>query len=275
MTTTGPHVHDDELAAYVDDELPPARALDVAEHLTACADCSAAYEAMLATVARLREDLVYYPAPDTLRVRVRAALRESARSESARRETAPASHDEARPAPAPARTYGRRRWALGVAAAVALAAVSSGATLVATRAGEGATRVEQEVVASHIRSLMPDHLTDVRSNDQHNVKPWFNGRLDFSPTVPRLDSLGFPLLGGRLDYVGGRPVAVVVYGRRKHVINAYSWPASGGDTREARDEENGYHTLHWRDGGVEHWLVSDLNPSELAQFAGLLRAAPR
>jgi anti-sigma factor RsiW len=274
MTTTGPHVRD-ELAAYVDDELPPARARDVAEHLTACADCSAAYEAMLATVARLREDLVYYPAPDTLRVRVRAALRESAHRESARRESArreTASHDDTRPAPTRDR---RRRWLPSVAAAVALAAVSSGATLVATRAREGGARVEQEVVASHIRSLMPDHLTDVRSNDQHNVKPWFNGRLDFSPAVPRLDSLGFPLLGGRLDYVGSRPVAVVVYGRRKHVINAYSWPAPGDDTGDARDEANGYHTLHWRAGGVEHWLVSDLNPSELAQFAGLLRAAPR
>jgi len=289
LSPAGPHVHD-VLAAYVDDELPPGRALAVADHLTTCAECSAAYEAMLTTVARLREDLVYYSAPDTLRVRVRAALRETARRETARMEIASAMDAPAIDAPAidaPAeetpdggarhadRRLLRRRvgWRWGAAAAVALAAVSSGTTLVAARARESGARVEREVVASHIRSLMPDHLTDIRSNDQHNVKPWFNGRLDFSPSVPRLDSLGFPLLGGRLDYVGGRPVAVVVYGRRQHVINVYAWPTTGGDAGESLDQSNGYHALHWRAGGVERWAVSDLNAAELAQFTALLRRA--
>jgi anti-sigma factor RsiW len=162
-----------------------------------------------------------------------------------------------------------------VAASLTLMALSSGATLLATHARRGGDRVRQEILASHIRSLMPDHLTDVRSNDQHNVKPWFNGRLDFSPTVPRLDPQGFPLLGGRVDYVGGRPVAVVVYGRRQHVINVFSWPTTDGDAGVTSAASHGYHTLRWREGGVERWAVSDLNAAELGQFVGLLREAPR
>jgi anti-sigma factor RsiW len=146
--------------------------------------------------------------------------------------------------------------------------------MVATSRGAPDAPVAEAVLASHIRSLMPEHLTDVRSNDQHNVKPWFNGRLDFSPTVPRLDEQGFPLLGGRLDYVHGRPVAVVVYGRRQHVINVFSWPAS--DDRAATPEprsRNGYNLERWRQGGVEYWAVSDLNSAELQTFAELLRRA--
>jgi anti-sigma factor RsiW len=118
---------------------------------------------------------------------------------------------------------------------------------------------------------MPDHLTDVRSSDQHNVKPWFNGRLDYSPTVPRLDERGFPLIGGRIDYVGGRPVAVIVYGRRQHMINVYAWPTREADAAPTATAENGYNILHWRSGGTERWVVSDLNAEELRAFAALLR----
>jgi anti-sigma factor RsiW len=257
------HVHH-VLGAYVDDELPADQAAAIAGHLTVCADCSAAYESTLATVATLREGLVHYSAPDTLRVRVRAALRDAARADA----TLPAA---APPAPR------RRPWASRWAAAAALVLLSSGTTLVATRAISGARRndaiVEREVLASHIRSLMPAHLTDVQSNDQHNVKPWFDGRLDFSPTVPRLDDQGFPLLGGRLDYVAGRPVAVVVYGRRQHAINVFSWPTSAGDVGASTAASRGYNAVHWRAGGVEQWVVSDLNATELAGFAKLLRGA--
>jgi anti-sigma factor RsiW len=271
------------LAAYVDDELPPARAAAVAGHLTACRECSAAYEAMLTTVATLQEALVHYPAPDTLRVRVRASLRDAMKHQIALRDALPdtdAAPLVGEPAGAPlARPDARRRprawWGWGVAASLTLAALSSGATLLATRAWQGGARVQEEVLASHIRSLMPDHLTDVRSNDQHNVKPWFNGRLDFSPAVARLDAEGFPLLGGRVDYLGGRPVAVVVYGRRQHVINAFSWPTGDGDAGTTAASSRGYHALRWREGGLEHWVVSDLNAAELEQFVGLLRRAPR
>ena len=118
---------------------------------------------------------------------------------------------------------------------------------------------------------MPGHLTDVASNDQHNVKPWFNGRVNMSPDVPRLDSLGFPLIGGRLDYVDGRNVAVVVYMRRQHVINVFSWPASGAAEQTAESSSsNGYHLLRARHNGMEVWIVSDLNEAELKDFARTL-----
>jgi anti-sigma factor RsiW len=255
---TSAHVGE-SLGAYVDGELAPDRAMEIAEHLTTCAECSHEYDAMLVTVRTAREGLARYQAPDVLRARIRASLRE---------ETAPA---VARVAPST-----RRAWRIpwnAVAAALVIAVASSGVTMVASRRASDSP-VAQEVLASHIRSLMPEHLTDVRSNDQHNVKPWFNGRLDFSPTVPRLEEQGFPLIGGRVDYVHGRPVAVVVYGRRQHVINVFSWPASDdGAIAPAPRTQNGYNLEHWRQGGVEHWAVSDLNATELQTFAALLRRA--
>ncbi|MEO7455035.1 MAG: anti-sigma factor, partial [Gemmatimonadaceae bacterium] len=128
------------------------------------------------------------------------------------------------------------------------------------------------VLASHIRSLMPEHLTDVRSSDQHNVKPWFNGRTDFSPAVPRLEEQGYPLIGGRVDYMHGRPVAVVTYGRRQHIINVFSWPGGpGSDARIEEQARNGYNLLHWRHANVEYWAASDLNAAELGQFVTLLK----
>jgi anti-sigma factor RsiW len=246
------------LDAYVDGELSPPEAMAVAEHLTTCEECAGVYERLLTTVRTLRDGLVKYRAPDLLRARVRSALRE-----------------EVQPATPVRETKARRRvhvpWR-ALAAALVLMVASSGITFVATRdhvSAESITR--DEVLTSHIRSLMPAHLTDVASNDQHNVKPWFNGRLDFSPSVPRLEDAGFPLLGGRLDYVRGRPVAVVVYGRRQHVINVFSWPAdASGDATRTLTTSHGYNLLHWRTGGVEHWVVSDLNAMELQQFAALL-----
>jgi anti-sigma factor RsiW len=114
---------------------------------------------------------------------------------------------------------------------------------------------------------MPGHLTDVASTNQHNVKPWFNGRIDLSPVVPSLDSAGFPLIGGRLDYVDGRAVAAVVYARRQHMINVYSWPSGGQDLRPIEaGAEKGYHLMRWRRDGIEAWAVSDLNRAELAEF---------
>jgi anti-sigma factor RsiW len=246
------------LSAYVDGELPPDEATAVAEHLASCAACSRDYDAMVATVRTLREGLVRFHAPDLLRARVRTALRE---------EQEPA-------ASTPTVRRGSRVAWRTVAAAMAIAVASSGVTLVATGRRAAPESASAEVLASHIRSLMPEHLTDVRSSDQHNVKPWFNGRLDFSPAVPRLEDQGFPLLGGRVDYVRERPVAVVVYGRRQHIINAFSWPVDeGGDVGiGAPHSRHGYNMLHWRSGGVEHWVASDLNAAELRQFVGLLQS---
>ena len=253
------HTTHEALSAYIDGELTPDRAREVAEHLTNCTPCSMEYETLLATVAALRANLERYEAPDVLRVRVRTAIAAT-----------PSVTEEGRDLPkAPARR--RWGWSAGIAAALIVsAALGSGITLLASRDRTGPPDVASEILASHVRSLMPDHLTDVRSSDQHNVKPWFNGRLDYSPTVPRLEEQGFPLVGGRVDYVGGRPVAVVVYSRRQHMINVFSWPTRLGDSPFATTATNGYNMIRWRSGGVERWVVSDLNANELRSFAGLL-----
>jgi len=251
----------ESLNAYVDGELTPDAALAVSDHLATCARCSTEYNAVLTTVAALRGGLERYRAPDVLRARVRAAIASRA--------------DEPAPVTTPP-TRRRMPWARAsalAAAAVVCVALGSGATLLAGKRSTGMTRIEAEVFASHVRSLMPDHLTDVHSSDQHNVKPWFNGRLDFSPNVTRLDDEGFPLIGGRLDYIGDRPVAAIVYGRRQHIINVFSWPADGGDAPMTSTSSHGYTMLQWRSGGYERWIVSDVNAGELHAFADLLRRA--
>src|SRR2546422_10613868 len=129
-------------------------------------------------------------------------------------------------------------------------------------------------LTSHIRSLMPGHLTDVPSSDQHTVKPWFNGKLDFSPPVFDFAGRDYPLIGGRLDYVGGRSVAALVYGRRQHLINVLLWPAARGPpAAPATRTQQGYHLLHWATADYAYWVVSDLGLPELGDFAGLLRQA--
>jgi len=253
------HATHDALSAHIDGELSADRSQEIAEHLTTCAQCSAEYEAMLETIAALHSQIQRYTAPDVLRARIRAAVATTPS------ETVPV-------VPPRLARHGRwRRAAVAAAALMVAAALGSAVTLATRTRAAGAPPIAAEVLASHVRSLMPDHLTDVRSSDQHNVKPWFNGRLDYSPTVPRLDERGFPLIGGRIDYVGGRPVAVIVYGRRQHMINVYAWPTREADAAPTATAANGYNILHWRSGGTERWVVSDLNAEELRAFAALLR----
>jgi len=129
-----------------------------------------------------------------------------------------------------------------------------------------------EIVSGHVRSLMADHLTDVASSDKHTVKPWFDGKLDFSPAVVDLADHGFPLVGGRLDYLGSRSVAALVYARQKHFINLFVWPSTReGDLGEPKSSRHGFHLIHWNAAEMSYWAVSDLNPAELEEFAGLIR----
>ena len=167
----------------------------------------------------------------------------------------------------------RAAWGwLAVAAAILMVFAMS------WRIGPGLVRnansdlLAQEIVSSHIRSLQPDHLYDVKSTDQHTVKPWFNGKLDFSPPVRDLSEDGYPLVGGRLDYVDHRAVAALVYQRRQHLINVFIWPEAKG-TEEALTTKSvqGYNMIPWEGGGMYQCAVSDLNKGELEQFTELLR----
>ena len=248
------------LSALVDDELPADEAADVREHLANCGDCTREHDALAVVSQRIKEGLVRHSAPDVLKARIRSML----------------SQPDAFSPVAEATPSGRPRWTTLLAAGLVIAAVSSALTFGALRRTTPASGVTAALLDSHIRSLMPGHLIDVASTNQHTVKPWFNGRVDLSPAVPNLDTAGFPLLGGRLDYVEGRAVAVVVYGRRQHVINVYSWPAgtAGARSVEAFDER-GYHLVEWRNGDVELWAISDVNRAELQQFVTLFRASGR
>jgi anti-sigma factor RsiW len=138
--------------------------------------------------------------------------------------------------------------------------------------GVEADVVAREVLTSHLRSLMPGHLMDVVSTDQHTVKPWFDGRIDFSPPVKDFAADGFRLAGGRLDYLAGRPVAALVYQRRKHIVNVFVWPAADGSQSAVESTaHDGYNLLHWQRGGMNYWMASDLSAQEMGDFAHLLR----
>ena len=263
--TDSVHTSHEALSAYVDGELPPVDATAVARHLATCAHCSAEYQIMLDTVYLLRSELERYTAPDVLRARIRGAI---AATPTEPVTDSPAPGDVSNPSRRLVRAWTRpAAWAASLLLAAAL---GSGLTFIGASGNRGTNTTADQVLASHVRSLMPDHLTDVKSSDQHNVKPWFNGRLDFSPTVPRLEEQGFPLVGGRVDYIAGRPVAVVVYSRRQHMINVFSWPSPGADEAPTASAANGYNMLHWRAGGAERWAVSDLNANELRGFVTLL-----
>jgi anti-sigma factor (TIGR02949 family) len=242
----------DRLDAYLDDELTPSELDVMRAHVAECPDCASEYAILAATSHKLKEDLVHYPAPDVLKARILGALSEQRLSDAA-----------------PGASW--LHWTRLAAAALVIAIASSAGTVAVLNRGVVSRSVADELLASHVRSLMPGHLTDVASTNQHNVKPWFNGRVDLSPAVPALDSAGFVLVGGRLDYVASRPVAVVVYSRRQHIINVYSWTDTGADGKESAISAHGYHLIKWRSGDVESWAVSDLNSAELAQFVTLFR----
>ena len=234
-----------DLDAYLDRELDAEASAALREHVRTCAACRRQL-AQRETLSRLVRRAPYYSAPDRLRARV---LAQSTRSTSVRRVLP---------------------WA---AAAVLVLSVGAGITLWRSAANHG-DAIADEVVNSHVRSLMANHLFDVQSTDLHTVKPWFLGKLDFSPLVVDLASNGFPLVGGRLDYVGGRPVAALVYQRQKHAINVFVAPA-GGDS-SAQDlvlTVRGFNLRHWIQNGMSFWAVSDLNSAELGEFTSALRAS--
>jgi len=242
-----------QLDAYLDGELALGEARELEAHLKECSDCGRLHEARVALSAAIRKQVPAFRAPDALRSRVRAAVRAAAGT--------PPLHHVLPPVAA--------RW-LALAASLALVALGGWRLGLSRASGQA---LADQVLASHVRSLMPGHLTDVISSDQHTVKPWFNGKLDFSPPVYDFAGRDYPLIGGRLDYVGGRPVAVLVYRRRQHLINVFLWPATrlaGGPGVAMRQ---GYHLLHWTTLDYAYWVASDLGMAELREFTHLMQEA--
>jgi anti-sigma factor RsiW len=245
--------------AEFDGELDAAQAASLRIHREQCSVCQTA-ELELTRARELLREIPYQRTPDAIRERVLAAL------------------DVARPVPASgsakSRLSSRFHWwhhstagfGLGVACTAAVA------FLVLSPAEQSLT---EQVIAGHVRALQPGHLEDVLSTDEHTVKPWFDGRIDFAPPVKDLASAGFPLKGGRLDYINERPVAALVYQRDKHIIDLFTWPVAGEAKPVAEfNERNGYNVLHWVENHAELWAVSDVAPDQLHKFVKDWRRSP-
>lgn len=242
----------EQMHPYFDGELDVLRSREMEQHLRDCPRCAALLESQRSLRKALDPQALRVDAPPALRAKIRASLQSRT--------------------PRAARAAFRFRfwlsWAIPAAALVALLALVVNARLESSRQDW----LVRELASCHVRSLMGNHLLDVPSTDQHTVKPWFNGKLDFAPTVKDFSTDGFPLVGGRLDYVNDRSAAALVYRHRNHLINLFVWPATGKrtDAVNARTLQ-GYHLLGWQDGDLQYWAVSDLNEAELQEFVSLWR----
>jgi mycothiol system anti-sigma-R factor len=239
-----------EVHAYLDDQLEPALVARIQEHLRACPACTQIYERQRAMNSVVRQHAHYQTAPRHLARSIRSNLRALAEVERPRRRVA----------------WG---WfASGAAFACALTLTVSLTLFQLGPRGE-TSNLDRELIEAHVRSLMVNHLTDVASSDQHTVKPWFNGKLAMSPPVVDLVSDGYPLIGGRLDYLDQRPVVALVYRHAAHPINLFIWP-EGGSAAPRSETHQGYNLLRWTQGGMAYSAVSDLNLAELQDFQKLI-----
>jgi anti-sigma factor RsiW len=237
--------------ALIDGELDAGHAREVEAHLADCGKCGGVARDYRAMKKAIAQGGVRYTAPPELRRRIEASLPQ---------------------AQAPTRRALLRGFAMG---SVVSAIAASGLFAIVLR-GDDAQRLQTAFVSAHLRSLQAGHLTDVVSTDQHTVKPWFNGRLDVSPPVIDLGPQGFLLVGGRLDYIDGRPVGAVIYRRRQHVINLFAAQGASSEPRAATMETvQGFNIRRWSDRGIDYWAVSDLAKEELANFGEKIEAAAR
>jgi mycothiol system anti-sigma-R factor len=245
--------------AYLDGELDAVRSAEFERHLDTCKDCAKAVASWDTVRSAINSGGLREIAPASLRQRVHAATRPSQRASDAA---------------SPRRANPYAAW-LAIAAALVLAAVLA-FKFIPSRAPGATQQLAAQVVDAHLRSLQPGHLMDVVSTDQHTVKPWFDGKLDFAPTVRDFADQGFPLQGGRLDVAGGRTVAALIYGRRKHVISVFIWPDTQPDSQKDSSQVpqtgslQGYNWIEWHKAGMDNYAVSDTNPADLQQLQSLL-----
>lgn len=239
------------LHGYADGELDAAGAAEFEKHLASCRECAAALAAGKLLRSSLKQSQLYDRAPESWKQQVRAKFKVESGGAVARRVPA---------------------WQWLAAASILLAAALSWTAYSykhSSAPGFGELSAA-ELVDAHIRSLQPGHLMDVQSTDQHTVKPWFDGKLDFVPPVADYSGEGFPLLGGRLDALGGHNVAVLVYGRRKHIVNVFIWPTNETDTPlQSSATYQGYQWVHWRHQGLEFYAVSDASAADLKELGQL------
>lgn len=235
------------LGALLDHELDAVNVIEIEAHLAVCPACAAAYADLRATRALLRDAGLRLSAPAAIRARISDAA------------------DTPR-----TRAVSPLAW-MGTGAAGMLAACLGLFVLVSPMS---TSLVQDEIIASHVRSLMPGRLIDIATSDRHVVKPWFNGKIDFAPPVVDLKAQGFPLVGGRIDYVGGRPVAALAYRHGRHVINLFVRPAMGASLwPDLESHQIGYTLIRWRQGDLEFWSISDIAPIDLARFHRVFSAA--
>ena len=246
------HAERNLLHAYLDDELDLVRSMELEDHLAECSDCADEVASHRAVRESLQGANLRYQAPAEFIARMRSELREQEPRERAPRILQP-----------------KVPWWSWATVAACLLLMAAAFVLYTSRQRDNT--LARDMVADHVRSLMVNHLTDVLTSDQHTVKPWFTGKLDFSPQIRDLSADGFALVGGRLEYLDGRNAAAVVYQRRKHVINVLTWPISGSDEAPRATAQQGFNLIEWKQSGMYYCAISDLNRQELSELVSLLR----
>jgi anti-sigma factor RsiW len=255
-------------SALLDGELGARDSREVEAHLATCTQCQARLEDMQDLSGSLHAQAEYFRAPEALRSRIRAQI--GAEIGGAARTAKPARSASSFSLPS-----WWPRWGMGVAIPVAAALLSF--TIGVQFAGPSADdRLLEEAVGNHARALLTDHAFDVASSDQHTVKPWFAGKVDFSPPVHDLGADGFPLIGGRLDVLNHTRVAVLAYRKRQHEIDVFVWPV-GGDVSAVSSltrARRGYNVVRWSEGGMNFCAVSDVEADDLQHLRDLIRTSP-
>lgn len=239
---------------YFDGELDLVKSLEIEQHIKECKNCSILYHNHNTLHKTLKSESFYFYTPQSLEDKVKLALNK----------------------PQKKSAYWMNiilNWR-NATVGFAILAIISFSLLIVQKKNSGNEQLLEQIVNSHLRSLISNNLTDVSSSDKHTVKPWFDGKIDFSPPVVDLYENGFPLNGGRLDYIENRPVAVLVYHHKKHIINLFiSLSDKEKNTQEKIFNRKGYNLIHWEEQGINFWAISDLSLNELKEFTKKLNTA--